>query len=114
MMLAEDTNDERCDGFVKLEHDIPNETIADDDIERTALARAGGQIATLEITVKVEPSLPKEQVRLLHDGVSLLRLLPNGEQTNRGIGTAEDAFSVNRAKPGKLEELSCRAVDVCS
>ena len=62
--------------------------------------------------MKVEPCLPKKAVRLLYDGVSLLRLLSNGEQANRGVGTAEDAFSVNRAKPRKLQELSTRAVHI--
>src|SRR5437870_13896946 len=88
-MFAEDTNDQRRDGFVKLEHDIPDETIADDYIEWTALARTGGQIATFESAMKVEPCLPNTAARLLSDGVSLLRRLSNGAQASRGVGTAE-------------------------
>ena len=39
-------------------------------------------------------------------------LLADRQQTNRRIRATKDAFSVNRAKPRELKELSRRTVDV--
>src|SRR6266550_2765686 len=111
-MLAQNANDQRRDGFVELEHDVTDEAVADHYIERAAIARAGGEIPSFQIPMKVEPRLLEEHVRLLYHRVSFFRLLTDREQADRGIGTAEDAFSVNRAKPCELKELLRGAVDV--
>jgi len=40
-MLTQQSNDHRRHGLVKLEHDIADEAVADDDVEGAALARTG-------------------------------------------------------------------------
>src|SRR5438270_1412794 len=111
-MLTEDTHHQWSDGFIEFEDDVADEAIADDDVERPTVAGAGGKISTLNVAVKIEPGFLEEHMRLLHDGVSLLRLLSDRKESDRRVGATEDALSVNCAKPGKLEQLLAGAVDV--
>ena len=48
------------DGLVELEHDVADEAVADDDVDRAAIARAGGKIASLDVAVEVEACALKQ------------------------------------------------------
>src|SRR3979409_1424080 len=104
-MLAQEANNHRCYGLVEFQDDISDEAIADDDVERAALARAGREVPSLEVSLKVESCLPEQSVCFLHDRIPLFRFFSDGQQTDRRIRAAENALGVNGAEPGELKQL---------
>ena len=64
------------------------------------------------LPMKLSPDALKQLVRLLHDGVPLLRLLADAEQPDGRIRAAEDVLGVDGAEPRELHQLLGRAVDV--
>jgi len=105
-VLTQKAHDHGSHGLVELEHDVTHESVADDDIERAAVARTRRKIAAFEIAVEVEARLLEKSIRLLDHRVSLLRLFANGQESNGGIRTTINALRVNRAKPRELQQLS--------
>src|SRR6185436_1413956 len=110
--VLEQADDERRDRLIELEHDVADEAIADDDVDRSAITSAGREIATFDIADEVDPGRLQELVRLLDDGVALLRFFADAEQADGGIVASEDVFGVDDAEPGELRELVGGAIDV--
>ena len=111
-LLAQKSEDHRGNRLVKLEHDVADESVADDDVEWTAVARASREITAFEIAVEIEDRLLEERMRLLYDRVAFCRLLANRQESNRRIRPTENALRVNRAKPGELQQLARGAIHV--
>ena len=63
--LGEQADDERRDRLVELEHDVADEPVADDDVDRAAVALPGRQVAPLDVADEVEPGRLEELVRFL-------------------------------------------------
>ena len=98
--------------LVELEDDIPDEAVADHDVDHADLRVTGHDIPTLDVAHKVEiGGLFEEAVRLLGGGVTLLVFLPDVQQADLGIGPPQHILHVDRAEPRKAEQLPGRAVD---
>ena len=64
----------RRDRLVELEHDVANEAVADDDVDRPAIAAAGREVAPFDVALEVHAGGSEELVGFLDDRVALLRL----------------------------------------
>ncbi len=99
--------------LVELEQHVPDEAVADDHVDRPAVARAAGDVAPLDVAEEADVGLAEEElVRLLDGGVPLLGLLADGQQPDGRVVAAEQVLGVHGAEPGELHQLLGRAVDV--
>src|SRR5690349_1485474 len=101
----ENTEHHRRDCLVELEHDVADETVADDNVDCPAIALSSGQVTALDVTNEVESSATKQLVRLLHDCIPLLRLFPNAQQANCWVVATENVLGVNGTKASELHQL---------
>src|SRR6185437_1658275 len=91
--------------LVELEHDVADEAVADDDIDRAAAAAAGENVAAFDVAGEVEVRRLEQLVRILDGGIALFRLFADAQQSHRGIGAIEDVFGVHGAYPCELHQF---------
>ena len=99
-------------GLVELEHDIADEAVARHDIEPLPAGFADGNVAALDVADIVDAGgLLEELMCLFDDRVALLVFLSDVEQTDGGIGSAQDIARIHRSEVGKADELAGIAID---
>ena len=108
----EHAEDELRHRLVELEQHVADEAIADDDVERAARASRGQDVTPFDVADEVEPRTREQLVRFLHGRVPLLGFLAVAQQSDRGLGAAEDVLGVDGAEPRELHELLGGAIDV--
>src|SRR5256885_14185891 len=62
----ENTEHHRRYGLIELEHDVTDESIADDDVDGSPIALASWQIAALDVADEVQAGFAQHLVRFLH------------------------------------------------
>src|SRR6185312_16846066 len=83
-----------------------------DDVDRSAVAGAIGQVAPFDVADEVEARLLEQGVRFLRNRVSFLRLLADAEESDRRVLAAQQVFGVDGAEARELKQLVGRAIDV--
>ena len=111
-MLLQHADHHRRDRLIELEHDVPDEAVADDDVDRPAVAAARWQIAPFNVPLEVDAGVSQQLVRLLHHGVSLFRFLADAQQPHDRVVAAEHVLGIHGAQAGELDQLLRRAIDV--
>ncbi len=102
----------RRDRLVELEHDVANEAVADDDVDRSAIAAAGREVAALDVALEVHACGPQQLVGFLDDRVPLLRFLADAEEADDRVVATQHVLGVHGAESRELHELLRGAVDV--
>src|SRR6266542_4258592 len=110
----EQGNDHRHHRLVELEYDVADEAVADDDVNRPAIADSGGQVPAFNVPVKVESCRLEQRMRGFRRRVAFLLLFADAEQPDDRSVPAEDELGIDRAEPGELNQLYGGAIDVGS
>ena len=106
-VLADHEPDGFGNGFGDLEHDVADETVADDDV-----CLAGHHVAALDVADEIERRFGQELERLLRQFVPLGRFFTDGKQAHAGVRVLQEVLRVDLAHDGELQEMVRFAVHI--
>ena len=97
------------DGLYRLQHDVPDETVADNDLDGIF-----EKVVSLDISAEVESACAKEFKCFPSELVALFVFGADGDESDRGVGVAEDVTGVGGAHDCVLYQLPRGGVGVGS
>ena len=112
-LSPDELGDQSTHRLVELQHDIPHEAVAHDDVNLPVAGMRHHDVAALDVADVPDARLALEQhVRLANHRPALFVLFADVEQPHLGLRYSHEIAHVDGAKPREVHQLLRCAIDV--